>query len=777
METKRKHHISHDPIHDSALKHVQGKSIYIDDMPEFHNELKACPATSPFAYAVIKNIDISEALKAPGVRCIVTADDIPGENQMGPVFHDEVCLADKELLCIGHTFAVVAADTFEQAYHATKLIKLEVEEKTPVLTIDQAKAANSRLQPQRKIERGDVDSVFANSKHVLQGQFKTGAQEHWYLETQSCIVVPGEELEMMVYSSTQHPSETQAIISKVLGIPRNEITVETRRLGGAFGGKETSGNHVAAWAALLARKSGRPIRIRLTRDMDQSITGKRHPFQSDWKIAFDDDGRIEAYQVELNANGGMATDLTMSILERGMLHAENSYFIPNIRIIGNAWKTNLPSNVAFRGFGQPQGMAVIEEAIESIAIYLGKDPLDIRRINYYDTKSRNITPYGAEIKQNHLLKIEDEILKSSDYLKRKAEIDAFNHNSKYIKRGISLIPVKFGISFTTSFLNQAGALIHIYADGSIQVNHGGIEMGQGLNTKMIQVAAAELGVNIDRIKLTPTNTSKVPNTSATAASTGSDLNGMAIKNAVAQLKERLLPVAAKILSEEFDTEVDAKNVIIENDNVFDQSNTKITLPFDAIAAKAYVYQTHLSAAGYYRTPDIYFDRAKGVGKPFHYYTYGMAVSEVEVDTLVGRVKLLRARIIEDAGETINEQLDIGQVMGGFVQGLGWVTTEDIKWNEKGKILNASPDTYKIPTINDIPVDIEVKLLQKAPNDNTIRRSKAVGEPPFPLALSVFYAIKYAIASLANHKLVPKLNIPATNEEIVLCVRDLEKRMK
>lgn len=777
MQTNRKHHISHDPIHDSAIKHVQGKSIYIDDMPQFQEELHACPAVSPYAYAEIKNIDISEALKAPGVHCIITAKDIPGENQMGPVFHDEVCLADKELLCVGHTYAVVAAETYEQAYLATKLIKLDVIEKEPIITIDQAIAADSRLQPLRVIERGKVDETFAKSKHVLNGQFKSGAQEHWYLETQSCIAVLGEELEMMVYSSTQHPSETQAIVSKVLGIPRNEITIETRRLGGAFGGKETSGNHVAAWAAVLARKSGRPVRMRLTRDMDQAITGKRHPFQSDWKIAFDDDGRIESYHVDMHVDGGMATDLTMAILERGMLHAENAYFIPNIRINGHSWKTNLPSNVAFRGFGQPQGMAVIENAIDAIARYLGKDANEIRRINYYDTKDRNIAPYGAEITQNHLLKIEDEILQCSDYLNRKKDIDEFNLHSKFIKKGISLVPVKFGISFTTSFLNQAGALIHIYSDGSIQVNHGGIEMGQGLNTKMIQVAAAELGVNINRIKLTPTNTSKVPNTSATAASSGSDLNGMAIKDAVDQLKKRLMPVAAEILGKEFKCEITAENIRIENDLVFDQTNKKHCISFSDIASEAYFQQTHLSAAGYYRTPDIWFDRANGVGKPFHYYTYGMAVCEVAVDTYDGHVRLTRARIIEDAGKTINEQLDIGQVLGGFVQGLGWVTTEDIKWNEKGRILNASPDTYKIPGIGDIPVDIEVKLLEKEPNDNTIRRSKAVGEPPFPLAISVWMAIKYAIASLAYHKLETKLKIPATNEEVVLSVWDLQERLK
>ncbi len=507
--------------------------------------------------------------------------------------------------------------------------------------------------------------------------------------------------------------------------------------------------------------------------MDQSITGKRHRFQSDWKIGFDNDGLIKAYTVIFNADAGCASDLTMAILERAMLHAENAYYIPNIRIIGNSWKTNLPSNNAFRGFGQPQGLAVIENVIDQMARYLKKDPNQIRQLNYYGIHERNIAPYGASVKENKLSLIHEKILNSSDFDMRKKITDEFNAKNQIIKRGIAMVPVKFGISFTTAFLNQAGALVHIYADGTVQVNHGGIEMGQGLNMKMLQVAANELGVSYEKIIVTPTNTSKVPNTSATAASSGSDLNGMAIKNAIEQLKTRMKSVAPDILEEKFPgKKILSENVTIENNTVFDTTQKDVSCSFEEFCTKAYLKQTHLSSAGFYRTPDIWFDREKGTGNPFHYYTYGLSICEVEVNVLTGRVKLLRVDIVEDAGKSINPMIDKGQVIGGFVQGLGWVTTEDLKWNKDGKLLNASPDTYKIPTISDVPVELNVELLENAYNDNTIRGSKAVGEPPFPMAVSVWLAIKYAIASIKNHTKEPILSIPATNEEVVLAVQRL-----
>ena len=763
----------HEPLHDSAIKHVQGTTIYIDDIPAIDGELQACVVTSSIAKGKIAKLDISEAENFPGVVCVITAKDIPGDNQMGPVFHDEPCIADGTVEFMGQTLAVIAAVNFETAHKAANLVKCEYDKEIPVLTIEEAIAKNLRLQPQRKIESGDVENGFINSTHILQGRFKSGAQEHWYLETQVCIAVPGENDEMTCYSSTQHPSETQAIVAEVLGVPRNQVVVETRRLGGAFGGKETSGNHIAAWASLLAHKTRKPVRMRLTRDIDQTITGKRHRFLSDWKIGFDNKGQINAYEVVLNADAGYASDLTMAILERAMFHAENAYYIPNIRITGNTWRTNLASNVAFRGFGQPQGMAVIENAVDAVARFLKKDSSAIRKINYYGKSNRNKSPYGMLVKNNRLNQLHKNLLLSSDFKSRKKKVDEFNRNNSILKRGIEAVPVKFGISFTTSFLNQAGALIHIYSDGSIQVNHGGIEMGQGLNTKMIQVAALELGVSPERIRVTPTNTSKIPNTSATAASSGSDLNGMAIKNAVDQLKDRIRKIATEILSEKFKANTFTyKNIVIENDYVFDKSIPEMKCGFSEFTSKAYLKQTHLSAAGYYRTPGIWFDREKGQGEPFHYFTYGMAVTEVEVNIITGKVRLLRADLIEDAGKSINQMIDKGQVIGGFVQGLGWVTCEEIKWNDQGKILNSSPDTYKIPTISDVPADIRVALLEDAPNHNTIRQSKAVGEPPFPMAISVWLAIKYAVSSVFKHKHEPPLSIPATNEEIVLCVRKM-----
>jgi xanthine dehydrogenase molybdopterin binding subunit len=762
-----------EPLHDSAISHVQGTTVYIDDITPSEGELQAWLVTSPVAKGKIKRLDISAAEKIKGVACILTAKDIPGDNQMGPVFHDEPCMAEKKVDFIGQTLAIIAAVDFETAYRAAKAVKLYITPEKPVLTIEDSIKKGLRLHPARKIERGNTEATLKKCRHTLKGRFKSGAQEHWYLETQICLAVPGEEDEMTCYSSTQHPSETQAIVAEVLGVPRNQVVVETRRLGGAFGGKETSGNHIAAWASLLAYKTRKPVRLRLTRDMDQAITGKRHRFLSDWEIGFDEKGQIQAYDVNFNADAGYASDLTMAILERTMFHAENAYYIPHIRIIGNTWKTNLPSNVAFRGFGQPQGMAVIENAIDAIARFLKKDPAEIRRINFYGIKDRNTAPYGKIIDQNRLPLLYKKIIASSEYHSRKRKIDEFNRQSQFVKKGIALTPVKFGISFTTSFLNQAGSLIHIYSDGSIQVNHGGIEMGQGLNTKMLQVAAAELGVKPERIKVTPTNTSKIPNTSATAASSGSDLNGMAIKHAVEQLKERIRKIAPDILSELFPRKKFNENsIVIENDFVFDKSLLRYKCGFSEFVLKAYLKQVHLSAAGFYKTPGIWFDREKGTGNPFHYFTYGMAVSEVEVNTLTGRVHLLRADLIEDAGISINTMIDKGQIIGGFVQGLGWVTCEDIKWNDQGKILNASPDTYKIPTISDIPARIFVELLKDAPNHNTIRQSKAVGEPPFPMAISVWLAIKYAVSAVFNHKYDVPLSIPATNEEIVMCIREM-----
>lgn len=760
-------------VHESAIKHVTGEAVYINDMNPGENLLHGYIVQSPYASAKIISADKTEALRCEGVYAILDCSDISGANQMGPVFHDEPCLADGSVTFIGQAVMVIAAISEEAAREAEKKINITYEPLEPILSIEDAMAKNNLLAPTRKIERGDPEEAFKQCAHIIEGELRTGAQEHWYLETQTCLCVPGEDGEMMVYASTQNAAETQAIVAEVLGLGKHRVICEARRLGGAFGGKETSGNHVAAWAALLARKTGRPVKFHLSREVDQKITGKRHRFLSRYKAGFDEEGHILAYTVELNCDAGAAADLTMAILERAMLHAENSYYIPNIRILANAWKTNLPSNVAFRGFGGPQGIAVIETVMDRIGRSLQTDAAEIRLKNFYGLFDRNITPYGETIEHNRLYHIWENLLKTSQYKERRMDAAKYNALHTHNKIGIALTPVKFGISFTTAFLNQAGALVNIYNDGTIQVNHGGIEMGQGLYTKILQIASAELGVSAGRIKVNATNTSRVPNTSATAASSGSDLNGMAVKNAIDTLKERLRSHAQMLLEKEI-IKAEAENIVFENDQVFDKNFKDTSISFEKLVQSAYLAQISLSATGFYRTPDIYFDRATGQGRPFHYYAYGMAVSEVSVDCLTGRVKLLRTDILHDVGQSLNEAIDIGQVEGAFIQGVGWCTGEEIKWSEQGLILNASPDTYKIPGVRDIPEIFNVALLQGAPQPGTIRRSKAVGEPPLMLAFSVWMAIKDAISATAQHAKEPDFAIPATHETIVLSIERLRK---
>lgn len=764
----------HEIHHDSAEKHVSGESIYINDMDCGSNMLFGKVLYSPHAHARITSIDTEKASVFPGVCAVLTAEDIPGQNQMGPVVHDEPCLAQDEVTFVGQAIAIIAAQSMDIAQQAAKLIDIQFEELPAITTLEQAMAKGEMLGTPRVIKRGDVSKGFEQSAHRLTGTLLTGAQEHWYLETQSCLCIPGEHNEMNVFSSTQHPSETQAIVAEVLGVTRNEVVVETRRMGGAFGGKETQANHVAAWAALLAKRTRKPVKIHLFRDDDQIMTGKRHPFISNYEIGFDDEGRIIAYNLELNANAGAATDLSMAILERAVFHADNAYFIPNISVVGKAWKTNLPSNTAFRGFGGPQGMAVIENAIDRIAHYLKKDAAEVRYINFYGLHSQNTTHFEQLVENNRLFTLYDQLVNSSDYFNRRKSVNAFNAENKYIKRGIALTPIKFGISFTTSFLNQAGALVNIYQDGTVLVNHGGTEMGQGLHTKMLQVAASELGISPQHIKVNATNTSKVPNTSATAASSGSDLNGMAVKNATDKLRKRLAPLAAKLFAQRTGSVVLDDEIVFANDLVFHPSHPQQGIAFPQLIASAYLNQISLSATGFYKTPDIHFDKAAGRGKPFHYFAFGMAVAEVEVDMLTGHYRNIRTDILHDAGKSINRQIDLGQVEGAFIQGVGWCTTEVMKWTQQGHLLNHSPDTYKIPSVQDTPPDFRVKLLEDAPNPNTIKQSKAVGEPPFMLAFAVWLAIKDALASIADYRVEPEFELPASNEVILKSARKLFK---
>ena len=760
--------------HESAVQHVTGEAVYIDDIPVDERLLTGHVVYSKYAHAGIKSFDLSAAQKIPGVKAILCFKDIPGVNQMGPVIRDEPCLAEKEVTFIGQAIFLIAAINEDICRRAEKKIEIIYDVKTPVLSIEEAVKKNNLLGPPRRIETGNVKKALKEADQVISGELQTGAQEHWYLETQACLCLPGENNEIFAYSSTQHPTETQTLIAEVLGIPRNEVVVEVRRMGGAFGGKETQANHTACWTALLCQATGQPVKIRLFRDDDQKMTGKRHPFSMKYTAGFSNQGMLTALNIDLNSNGGATTDLSFAIMERAMFHVENAYHIPNLSVVGHVWKTNLPPNTALRGFGAPQAIAAIENIIDRIARLLGKDPAAIRKKNFYGIKSNNLTHYGQVVERNHLHLIYNKLTKTSQYADRRAEIARYNKSNTYMKKGIAITPVKFGISFTTSFLNQAGALVNIYQDGSVLINHGGTEMGQGLHTKILQIASAELGISTDRIKVSATNTSKVPNTSATAASSGSDLNGMAVKNAIEIIKDRLTTLALNRFRTKLKTNsLNPRKIVFKNNVIYNSDNSKVKITFDDLVREAYFAQISLSATGFYRTPLLNWDKKRGSGRPFNYYAFGMAVSEVSLDILTGSYKLLRTDILHDVGDTLNPHIDLGQIQGGFIQGLGWCTTEECKWDQNGNLLNHSPDTYKIPTISDIPEEFYIELLNNKPNPNAIRKSKAVGEPPFMLAISVWLAIKDAISAIFDHSKEPLLPVPATNENILLSIENLK----
>ncbi|MBL4754673.1 MAG: xanthine dehydrogenase molybdopterin binding subunit [Flavobacteriales bacterium] len=764
--------------HESAPYHVTGEAIYIDDMQVRDQPLHGKVIYSPYAHAKILSYNLDKARKIDGVRAILSYVDIPGPNQMGPVIHDEVVLAEDEVIFIGQAIFLIAAENEEIAEAAARVISIEYEVLPHVVTIEQAIESGRLVQPQRRIENGDVSRAKNDATNILNGELKIGAQEQWYLETQVALAVPGEGDELKVYSSTQHPSETQALIAEVLDVPKMEVEVEIRRMGGAFGGKETQANHTAIWASLLARATGIPVKICLNRDDDQIMTGKRHRFFMKYEVGYDDDGMITYMDVEQNADAGSSTDLSMAILERAMMHVENAYYVPNIRVIGNAWFTNLPSNTAFRGFGGPQGMIVIEEIIDRIARILGKDAKQIRKLNFYGIEDRNETPYGQIVDNTLVHTLCDQLERTSEYEKRREAINTFNLGSEFIKRGLAMTPVKFGISFTTSFLNQAGALVHIYKDGTVLVNHGGTEMGQGLHTKIKMVAASELGLNPNKVKVNATSTAKVPNTSATAASSGADLNGMAVKNAMDKLKHRIAAAICEYFNKEGGGDSEPEHIEFRNGQILDTDNPKRKIDFGQAIMITYLKQVSLSATGYYRTPDIHFNRETGKGHPYFYFAYSMAVTEVEVDTLTGYYTNLRTDILHDVGNSLNTRLDIGQIEGGYVQGMGWCTTEECKWDDKGHLLNHSPDTYKIPNIQDIPKDFRVSLLEGHPNGaKTIKRSKAVGEPPLMAAFACWFAIKDAVSAIGNHAIEPEFSLPATNEVILLSAEKIRKKLK
>jgi xanthine dehydrogenase large subunit len=762
--------------HESARGHVTGEAVYVADMHMGQHLLTGRVVFSQHAHARIKSYDLSAALKLPGVVTILDYKSIPGNNQLNHLVHDEPCLAKDTVHCIGQAMFLIAAEDEETAVKAEKLIQFDLEVLEPVLSIEKAMELDLKLAPTRRIECGEPDRALNKSKHKLRGKIRIGGQEHWYLETQAAVCVPDENRGMKVYASSQNPTETQMIVAGVLGLPANQVECEVKRMGGGFGGKETQANHLAAWAALLADATKRPVKINLFRDDDQKYTGKRHRFLSTYEIGFDDNGLINAYITDMNGDAGMATDLSMAILERALFHADNSYFIPNLKVTGTMWKTNLPSNTAFRGFGGPQGMAVIENAIDRIARYLKKDAAEIRYLNFYGEQSRNQTHYGQIIDRNRLFVLWNKLYQSSDYKNRRKSINEFNRQNQHQKKGLALTPVKFGISFTTSFLNQAGALVQLYKDGTMLVNHGGTEMGQGLHTKILQIASLESGLPIDDIKVNATNTSKVPNTSPTAASASTDLNGMAVRNAIHKLCERLRPLASAMLSVP-EKDVSLAEVVFADGAVYAAEAPESKISFSNLVQQAHKASISLSATGYYATPGLSFDKLAGQGHPFHYFAFGMAVSEVLIDTLTGMHKLLRTDILHDVGDSINEAIDLGQVIGGYIQGVGWCTTETLRWAEDGRLLNHSPDTYKIPGIGDIPEDFQVALLSGAPNPNVIRKSKAVGEPPFMLAFSTWLAIKDAISATANHLFEPDFELPANNEVILMAITGLKEKTR
>ncbi len=762
-------------IHESAILHVTGEAKYIDDIQVSARLLHAYLYYSPVPKAKIRSYDITKAINFPGVHAVLSHKDIKGHNQMGAIYPDEPVLAEDKVNFIGQAVFLIAAETEIIARKAAKLIEVEYDEQEPVLSLEKSVEKGWQLHPPRIIESGNIEEGFANSDYIIDGELHTGAQEHWYLETQSCLCIPGEDNDIRVFSSTQNPRETQLLVAEVLGISLSKVEVEVRRMGGAFGGKETQASHTAVWTAILANHLNRPVKLKLFRDDDQKITGKRHPVTIKYKAGFSAKGMIKSVDFDIKLNAGASHDLTMAILERAMFHADNSYYIPNCKITASAWKTNLPPNTAFRGFGGPQAMASVENLIDKIARKLNIDAAKVRKMNFYGNSERNITPYGMKVDRNQLNTCWEKLNKSSKYFERRKEIDEFNRKNEFYKKGIALTPVKFGISFTNTPMNQAGALVNIYKDGTILVNHGGTEMGQGLHTKIQHIAAKEFGVEPKYVKISATNTSKVPNTSPTAASTGSDLNGMAVKNAADKLKKRMTQMFVKIFNKENpDKQSSEENIRFADNQVFDCANNTRKISFANLAKMFYTHQVSSSATGFYKTPDIYFDKNKGKGKPFHYFSFGMSVTEVLLDVLTGEITIPRTDIIHDCGTSLNPNLDIGQIEGGYIQGLGWCTGEDCKWDTKGNLITHSPDTYKIPGIGNIPINFNTSLLGEDSINTTIGKSKAVGEPPFMLALSAWLAIKDAISAVDNHKTEPEFHLPASNEKILLCIDKIKK---
>ena len=751
--------------HDAAKLHVTGAARYVDDIPTPQGTLHLVFGLSDVAHGTIKSVELSKVRAAEGVVDVLTADDLPFENDVSPSAHDEPLLAEGTVHYVGQPIFLVVATSHLAARKAAQLAEVEIDPLPAIFTIEDALEADSRFEEGPRIwSRGDLPKAMKSAKHRLSGTIDMGGQEHFYLEGQAALALPQEGGDMVVHSSTQHPTEIQHKVAHALGIPMHAVRCEVRRMGGGFGGKESQGNALAVACAIAAHRTQRPCKMRYDRDDDMIITGKRHDFRIAYDVAFDDAGQVQGIEFTHWTRCGWAMDLSLPVADRAMLHADNAYYLPAVKITSHRLKTNTQSATAFRGFGGPQGVLGIERVMDAIAHELGLDPVAVRKVNYYapmgktDPSRGTTTPYGMEVTDFILDGITDRLLTSANYGKRKQAVADWNATHNYLKRGIAFSPVKFGISFTLTHLNQAGALVHVYQDGSIHLNHGGTEMGQGLFQKVAQVAAARFGVSIDAVNITATDTGKVPNTSATAASSGSDLNGMAVAAACDTIRDRMAEAVAKAW------DVSPSDVQFKDGNVTAPSQS---VTFAEAAQIAYVNRVGLSSTGFYKTPDLAWDRIKGEGRPFFYFAHGAAITEVVIDTLTGENRILRTDILHDAGASLNPAIDIGQIEGGYVQGAGWLTTEELVWDGKGNLSTHAPSTYKIPAASDRPQVFNVALWDEPNPEQTICKSKAVGEPPFMLGISAFLALSNAVAACGPN--YPDLQSPATAEEVLAAI--------
>ena len=763
------HKAEHSPLlrsekHESAIRQVSGSARYVDDIPAPASLCYASAGVTNVASGTLTSLDLSAVKQSPGVIDVITVSDIPGHTDIGPVFGGDPILLDKEVKFHGQPVFAVLAETQEQARVAATKATMTFAEAEAILTTDEALAADAKVRPTHEFGRGDVSNTLQSAPLTASGHLSVGGQEHMYLEGQVSLAIPEEEDRMSIFTSSQHPSEVQKLVAEVLDVKLHRVAVDMRRMGGGFGGKESQAAQWACLAAVFALRTRRAVKMRLPRMMDMQVTGKRHPFENDYEIAFNETGKMLGAKVTVAGNCGHSPDLSDAIVDRAMFHVDNAYQLGNTQVTGHRLKTNIVSHTAFRGFGGPQGLIMAELMMDVVARKTGLDPLSVRKLNLYGPENGTVTPYGMPLEQDILADLIGKLEADSNYWQRREEIKAFNIASPIIKKGLALTPVKFGISFTAKHLNQAGALLHIYTDGSIQINHGGTEMGQGLHTKIGQIVAHEFGVTLDNIEVTATRTDKVPNTSPTAASSGTDLNGKAAQNACITIKERL----AAFFAEQFN--VPAEDVIFAAGQV---SAGGHHLPFTQLIQNAYMARISLSATGYYRTPKIYYDRETGSGRPFFYFANGAAVSEVSVDTLTGEYTLDKVDILHDVGTSLNPAIDRGQIEGGFIQGMGWLTTEDLRWDDSGRLISNNMATYKIPAIGDTPAHFNVALFDRPNAEDSIYHSKAVGEPPFMLAISVWCAIKDAIASLADYKVDPNLPAPATPEKVLMAINAIQ----